>query len=118
MRVRTQRRIGAALVGVMVIMLAVMVVLFVRLPEDTAPADEAGPTPVRVTERVAAVEAVFCDLLNDSPDLDRRMGTALNTSGELQHRTLGALAAEWSRTGAVGARAQVLTECRRLGLIA
>jgi hypothetical protein len=117
MRVGDQRRIGAALVGVMVIMLGVMIALFVQLPAGTAPA-RLAPTPVRVTERVAAVEAVFCDLLADSPDLDRRMGTALNASGELQHRTLGALAAEWSRTGAAGARAQVLLECRRLGLIA
>jgi hypothetical protein len=112
MKTRTRQRLGAALVIVMVGMLAVMMVLFARLPEDST-RDRLAPPPV--TERVAAVEGVFCDLLADGMT-DQRFGTALSQSGELQHRTLGQLAAEWGRTGDPGARAQVLMECRRLGL--
>lgn len=82
-----------------------------------APRAMGGP-PVTdtATERVAAVEGAFCDLLASGLS-DRRFGTALSQSGELQHRTLGQLAAEWGRTGEPGARAQVELECRRLGLI-
>lgn len=115
MRQRTRERLGACLVGVMVIMLGVMVYLFATTPARSAP-DSLRPTPTRVTERVAAVEGAFCDLLASGLS-DRRFGTALSQSGELQHRTLGQLAAEWGRTGEPGARAQVELECRRLGLI-
>jgi hypothetical protein len=116
MRVRTQRRIGGALVAVMVVMFAVMVVLFVRLPEGSARQGGGGGSTVRVTERAAPVEGAFCGLLAAGLT-DQRFGTALSQSAELQHRTLGALAGRWGQDGSEGARAQVLLECRRLGLI-
>jgi hypothetical protein len=114
MRVRTQRRIGAALVIVMCGMLAVMLVLFWSSypPRNAAPAPTASSTP----ERVAAVEGAFCGLLAAGLT-DQRFGTALAQSGELQHQTLGALAGRWGQDGDPGARAQVMLECRRLGLV-
>lgn len=107
MMVRTQRRTGAALIGVVAL-----------LAGCSLPPPAPGPSPAAViSERVVEVEAVFCRTLHDDPDMEPKVGTALSQSGELQHRTLGQLAAEWGRTGEAGARAQVLLECRRMGLI-
>jgi hypothetical protein len=98
----------------MCVALAGMVLIIMTTPGGTAPARLAPPP---VTERVAAVEGVFCGLLAQAPDLEPRFGTALSQSGELQHQTLGALAGRWGQDGDPGARAQVMLECRRLGLV-
>lgn len=74
-------------------------------------ASASPPAP----ERIAAVEGVFCGMVADGIT-DARFGATLSQSPELQHQTLGALAGRWGQDGSPGARAQVLLECRRLGL--
>lgn len=113
MRVKTARKIGGALVLTMIGILGVMVVIAWTSFPPQAPAGE-GAAP-RVTERTSEVEGAFCSLLAAGLS-DQRYGTALSQSGELQHQTLGALAGRWGQDGSAGARAQVLMECRRLGL--
>ncbi len=107
-------RIGAVLVGVTIALFFAMIYIFVTTPPRQAPDNLRPPAP-RMTEQAAPVEGAFCGLLAAGLD-DPRYGTALSQSGELQHQTLGALAGRWGQDGDPGARAQVVLECRRLGL--